>query len=147
MSYSETFDNFVQVMNKQINKSKIDSQHSLDVLVVDDDQDILFTVQKLLEHRGYSVATESHPDSIIEKVKNLDPQLIILDIWMGDKRGTDICKEIKKDDALQKKPVVMFSSSDEIEKLSRKANADGYIKKPFKFNELLSVVTRFGSFS
>lgn len=76
------------------------------------------------------------------------PDLILLDLNLPKKDGREILKEIKSDDALKTIPVVVLTTSDDIDDV-KKAYADMancYITKPIEFDEFMAVIKRIGDF-
>lgn len=113
------------------------------VLIVDDEPDILFLTKTMLEGEGHEVTLAKNSMECFEKIKELRPDLILLDIMMpgGDNDWTT-CKKIKCDEKTQDIPLAMFtvrSSDDSIEK-SYVCGADAHINKPFSKDELLQTV-------
>ena len=96
------------------------------ILVVDDEPELTEIVKDFLEGSGYMVQTENSSDKAISTAKSFRPDLILLDIMMPIKDGYQICKEIKKDLALQNVPIIFFTGK-EAWKISRKATKWGGI--------------------
>lgn len=111
------------------------------ILVVDDEPDILNLVKMILIKEGYMVSTASNGEEFMEKMTS-NPGLIILDDVMPEKRGIELCQEIKRDKTTQHIPVIIFSASgsSEIKEAAVKAGADGFLLKPFTIKELTSIV-------
>ncbi len=112
------------------------------ILVADDDPAIVDAIQFMLEEAGYSV--ESTVDAQkVEKMLNIQPGLLLLDIWMSGMDGRDICKALKSQDKTKNIPIIMISANKDTEKLSKLAGADDFISKPFEMQELLEKVERY----
>ncbi|MGZ4903624.1 MAG: response regulator [Halobacteriota archaeon] len=76
------------------------------------------------------------------------PDLILLDLNLPQKDGREILKEVKSDDALRTIPVVVLTTSDDIDDV-KNAYADMancYITKPIEFDEFIAVIERIGDF-
>jgi len=115
------------------------------VLVVDDDRVIQQLLEVNLELEGYDVvATASDGREALEKIGQLKPDLVILDIMMPKMDGLAVCRSLKADPELAKIPIVLLSARaqdlDIREGLDIGANA--YLTKPFDPVELLDVVAR-----
>ena len=109
------------------------------ILIVDDEQDILEILKILLESRGYEVIV----DISAEKVENLDlinPGLILLDSMLKGKDGRDICKKIKSQPAFKNIPIIFLSADADLHIIAEDCKAEGYLRKPFELNEILSAV-------
>ena len=112
------------------------------ILVVDDEPELTEIVKDFLEGSGYMVMTENSSDKAIATAKSFRPDLILLDIMMPIKDGYVICKEIKKDPALQNVPVIFLTGKEALEdkQKSYQVGGDLYIKKPFSCESLLGIV-------
>jgi CheY-like chemotaxis protein len=115
------------------------------VLVVDDDRVIQQLLEVNLELEGYEVvATASDGREALEKIAELTPDLVILDVMMPKMDGIEVCRHLKRDPKTADIPVVLLSARaqdlDVREGLEVGANA--YLTKPFDPIELLDVVGR-----
>jgi DNA-binding response OmpR family regulator len=111
------------------------------ILAVDDDNDILEVLQFILEDSGYEVDTLSDGHHLLDTIRKKTPDLILLDIMLGNMDGRELCKAVKKEDKTQNIPVILISASHNI---SGTLNQDGapndFIAKPFDINNLLSKI-------
>ena len=115
------------------------------ILIVDDEPDILRAAQVRLISFGYEVITKTDGKDIMGFVKTSMPDLILLDLRLPVMGGDEICLRLKKDDALKKIPVIMFTASTDI-RMSNKIKeigANGYLIKPFTPEELMQAVKKF----
>lgn len=112
------------------------------ILVVDDDADILFVLKMMLERKGYEVETSAEPDKILPPGSTL-PDLVLLDIWMGNYDGRDICRQLKADPATQQLPVILLSASKDIGQSARESGADDFVAKPFEQKHLLEKISGY----
>lgn len=110
------------------------------ILVVDDDTAILDALTIVLTDSGFKVKTMASGHELLELTSPL-PDLIVLDIWLADMDGREVCKKLKSDPKTAHIPVIVFSANKNIEQLSLEAGADGYLAKPFSIADLLSKVT------
>lgn len=78
------------------------------ILVVDDDKSILEVVEIILSSKGYDVKTYSTGYDVPSIVNNYDPDLILLDINLPHKKGTEICNELKA--ISDRPPILLFSA-------------------------------------
>ena len=109
------------------------------ILIIDDDEDIVKLFIDNLQLYNYSVIGESDGRNAMEKVRQWNPDLVILDILLPYVHGFSICHEIKTDDEL-KAIKVIFVSAKSYESDIKKAyeiGAEGYFSKPFKWEEIL----------
>jgi two-component system phosphate regulon response regulator PhoB len=111
------------------------------ILAVDDDRDILEVLQFILEDSGYEVDTLSDGRFLFEKIKANAPDLILLDIMLGNMDGRELCKDIKSNDDTQKIPVILVSASHNIaDTINKKGAPNAFIAKPFDIDELLDAI-------
>ena len=111
-------------------------------LVVDDEEDIRNLVHAILTGNGYEVFTASTGEEALTKAVTLKPDLIILDVVMPGISGLEVCRLIKTKTTLKKIRVLMLSalSRDVDKKMIADSGADGYLRKPFSVNDLLSKI-------
>ena len=106
------------------------------ILVVDDEQQILRLLTGFLSSRGYDVFTASDGVEALSKVRTVHPDAVLLDIIMPGMGGIEVLKEIK---AIDPETVVLMITGvidEQVNELARQAGADGYILKPFNFDDL-----------
>jgi DNA-binding response OmpR family regulator len=109
------------------------------ILVIEDDTDILELVTYVLNDSGYNV-TSSLTLLPVQEVLEIDPNLILLDHYLPDGFGSDLCLEIKNDERLKHKPVIIFSANTGLNNIALKSRADAFIPKPFDIDNLLNKV-------
>jgi DNA-binding response OmpR family regulator len=109
------------------------------VLFIDDDPDILSIVPIVLEEENIEVVATNDPD-IITELPVIKPDLILLDEWLGEKKGSTICAEIKKIEEISDIPIVLISAVTNLDKIAEECAADAFIEKPFDIENLVTVV-------
>ncbi len=110
------------------------------ILVVDDESHVVRLLQKFLASKEYEVHTATNGMEAIEKVKEVNPHIVLLDILMPGMGGMDCLKEIKR---LNPKTVVVMVTAVIDEELAKRAlqlGADDYITKPLDLNYIETVV-------
>lgn len=113
---------------------------ALKALIADDDDTILFALERILTENGYTVISAPNGREALARVRAERPDLVILDVMMPDLSGYEVTKAIKADAELRYVPVVLLTSQDNLEHVVRgfDEGADDYIKKPFAQDELLA---------
>jgi PleD family two-component response regulator/cellulose synthase/poly-beta-1,6-N-acetylglucosamine synthase-like glycosyltransferase len=112
------------------------------IMVVDDEPDIQFLVKAALTRKGYQVVTASNGKEALQKVDELLPDLIVLDIMMPEMDGRTVLKELRARPGTSITPVLMLtalSAEEEVMK-SLGLGADDYITKPFHIQEFTARV-------
>ncbi len=109
------------------------------ILVVDDEQPIADILKFNLEKEGYQVVCAYDGAMAVELAFSEKPDLILLDLMLPIKDGTDVCREIR---AKLNTPIIMLTAKDtELDKvLGLELGADDYVTKPFGTRELLARV-------
>lgn len=113
------------------------------ILVVDDEADIVSTVQYRLKFCGFEVITASNGKEGLEKVANERPDLILLDINMPVMDGHEMLERLKNQPDIKDIPVIMltaYSDKRDIAKAAELGIAD-YVTKPFDFTELTEKIS------
>jgi diguanylate cyclase (GGDEF)-like protein/PAS domain S-box-containing protein len=113
------------------------------IVVVDDDASLLFATARILKSAGYEVSTAAGGAEGLEKIREVRPDLALLDVVMPDIDGRTVCRRIKSDPTLRGTYVILLSSmqtasSQQAEGLE--SGADGYIARPVDKRELLARV-------
>ena len=121
------------------------------ILVVDDESDVTELLHYRLEQEGYRVATLNSPLECIAKVREFEPNLMLLDIMMPDLSGIQLCRIVRADPSMKDIPIIFLSARGEVEDRIKglEAGAEDYLSKPFNTNELLlrasKMLSRSGS--
>jgi twitching motility two-component system response regulator PilG len=113
------------------------------ILVVDDSPTIRKILGLTLERAGYRVFAEANGTAALERLQQIVPHVVLLDIAMPDLDGYEVCKRIKQDPRTQAVPVIMLSGKgaffDKVK--GHMAGATEYLTKPFETPAVLEVVT------
>ena len=107
------------------------------ILVVDDEQNLVDSLQYSLRAEGYEVAIARDGEEALAKARDLLPDLIILDLMIPMISGKDVCRIIRKESNV---PILMLTAKDnEIDRIvGLEIGADDYITKPFSMRELIA---------
>ena len=107
------------------------------ILLVEDDKNISNTISYYLQSKGYIIHTAKNVKEGIEKIKNNDYDLMLLDINLPDGTGYDLYQEMK---TIREIPTIFLTALDEEKDIVKgfDLGADDYITKPFHAGELLS---------
>ena len=114
------------------------------ILVIDDESEIIASLAQTLTTAGYSCHCCRDPQSALDLVDQITPDLIISDINLAGHSGLKLCQEIKQRAGLSDTPW-MFLSGAQIPDIIRRAHQAGgtyYLRKPFDPNVLLELVDK-----
>lgn len=115
------------------------------VLVVDDDEDMLSLLKKILSDRKYNVVQAANGKECIEKAKEFSPDIIIMDVMMPELDGIATILKLRSHENTRSIPIIMCTavteSEDEI--LARNLGAVDYVRKTPQMDELISKLDRF----
>jgi len=111
------------------------------ILIVDDNRMILQALSEHLEAMGHDTEVASSGADALELLRNLQPDLIIMDIVMPGLSGIEVTKKIRENPKTQAIPVVAFTSQ------SNRGNWDeifnDYLIKPFGYDAVAEIIKRF----
>ncbi|RJQ44453.1 MAG: DNA-binding response regulator [Nitrospiraceae bacterium] len=108
------------------------------ILVVDDDRDILKVLKANIELHGYEVDTADNWAAAQEILSEHNPDLVILDVMLPDRDGTEICRDLRKE--YPGMPIIMLTAKDKVSDkvFGLESGADDYVVKPFETLELVA---------
>ena len=112
------------------------------ILLVDDEPSIVKMVGKRLEIEGFEVVVAVDGQEGLAKARAENPALIVLDLMLPKLNGYEVCTMLKQDPRYQKIPIVLFTAKtqEKDEKLGMECGANGYVRKPFRAQELLEKI-------
>jgi len=110
------------------------------ILVVDDNEDILFMLKAMLQFNGYKVTISSTPENIQSLIREHSPHIILMDMLLSGSDGREVCRKLKADPEFAAIPVIMISALPQAREMCVEAGADYFIAKPFEMNELFETV-------
>jgi DNA-binding response OmpR family regulator len=109
------------------------------VLVVEDEENLLFTLQHNLKREGYRVITATRGDDGLRLAREQSPDLILLDLMLPGVDGIQVCRALRRDSSV---PIIMLTAlggeGDRVSGLD--TGADDYVAKPFGMRELMARV-------
>ena len=115
------------------------------ILVIDDEEYLLELTQRLLRSSGYEVITLANGTNALNLIKKELPHLVLMDLLMPDKDGSEICQEMKSDAAIHHIPVILTTGQmlDQSEYSDKESiGADDYLMKPFEIDDLLTKIEK-----
>ena len=112
----------------------------VNALIVDDDIDIGSIVGILLAHNGITSNCIHSGREFKKALMKMKPDIIIMDVFLGDNDGRELCSELKKNVQLKNIPVLLYSAAPITAESIEHSHADGFIRKPFDLAEMMKKV-------
>lgn len=114
------------------------SEHTYTILIIDDEEITRRTLAALLDKPNYHIEIAKDGVEGFESAKQINPDVILLDVMMPRMNGYDVCKRIRADPQIAEVPIIMMTALDDrAAKLNGlEAGADDFLAKPFDSLEL-----------
>lgn len=114
------------------------------IIIADDNENIREALTYLLEDEGYELWLAKDGAETLAKVREVVPDILLLDIMMPGMNGYDVCTAVKNDPVLKKVYVIMLTAKGQVteQEHGKEVGADEYIVKPFSPMEILSKIKR-----
>lgn len=115
------------------------------ILIADDNQLIREILTAILEDAGHSLWVAHDGAEALRLVREISPDILVLDIMMPEMSGYDVCRTIKNDPDLKKTYILMLSAKDQVteQEFGKEVGADDYLVKPFRPGELLACIDNY----
>lgn len=112
------------------------------VLVVDDEPNIVLSIEFLMEQAGFEVVTAEDGEQALARVNDTQPDLLLLDISLPGISGFDVLERLRGEAATAQLPIIMLTAHGrDVEREKGMAlGADDYITKPFSTQALVEKV-------
>ena len=113
------------------------------VLLIDDAPGMGNLVEMSLGSKEIQVVQVADLDGALKSARDEKPLAVLLDIALGQEDGLKLLPDLKTDGALMDVPVIVFTVHPSKEAAARTAGADGFLKKPFRRDDLLRVLEAY----
>lgn len=112
------------------------------IVIVDDDPIVLERYESELEAFNYHVRSVEHPQELVEALEDVRPDVLLLDVNLGDVSGIDVCRALRCSPRWRFLPILVFSSDDssEMRVEAYQAGATDVLSKPLDVKELMTRV-------
>ena len=110
------------------------------ILIVEDENDLLTTLEYSLQREGYETrGVSTGQEALNAALESPTPDLVLLDLMLPDLSGTEVCRRLKQGEQTRDIPVVMVTAkSEEIDRVvGFEVGADDYVVKPYSMRELI----------
>ena len=111
------------------------------ILIVDDDPDLREFLRLMLTSMGFEVICAANGQEALDVLEGRNPDLILLDMKMPVMNGWEFCRAVDGRDACP--PIVVLTAAPDPAARAAEAHADGWLGKPFEYEDLEATVRRF----
>ncbi len=114
------------------------------ILIVDDEPNIVISLEFLMQQSGYEVAIARDGEEALAQMASFQPDLVLLDVMLPLRNGFEVCQKIRENSLWNRVKVVMLSAKGREIEVSKglTLGADAYITKPFSTKDLIAQVQR-----
>lgn len=112
------------------------------ILVVEDDPQVARLIALVLLRNGYESKIVADGQSALVEAREKLPAMIFADLTIKGMGGDELCNVLKREPATREIPYIVVSGDRDIAEKARSCGADGYMGKPFEFDELIRLVKK-----
>jgi DNA-binding response OmpR family regulator len=112
------------------------------VLIVDDDIDLLEMMEIVLKRSEMQVECLNQGTGLFDALSHFRPDIVIMDIYLGDADGRDLCQQLKTSADYKDIPIILYSAGIITRDSIQQSMADEFIVKPFNVQQLLARIAR-----
>lgn len=115
------------------------------VLLVDDEPNIVLSLQFLIEQAGYRALVARDGEAALEAIEEHEPDLVLLDVMLPKRDGFDVCETIRARPEWNDIRIVMLTAKgrDSEREKGLALGADAYITKPFSTRDAMEQIREF----
>ncbi|MEW6268168.1 MAG: response regulator [Thermodesulfobacteriota bacterium] len=117
------------------------------VLVVDDNRDVREALRMMLESEGLDVETAADGEQALRRMRESPPAVVLLDLNMPHLDAYGFREEQRRDPALMKIPVVLYSGASDVGEAAAALGIEAWFAKPFDLDRILTLLERFVRFA
>jgi DNA-binding response OmpR family regulator len=111
------------------------------VLIVDDEPNIVLSLEFLMNQQGYETRVARDGDAALAEVEGFRPDLVLLDVMLPRRDGFEVCQRLRADGWSELKILMLTAKGRDVEiEKGLALGADGYVTKPFSTAELVARV-------
>jgi DNA-binding response OmpR family regulator len=112
------------------------------ILIADDEPNIVISLEFLMKREGFEVIIANDGEEAVRRIREVRPDLVLLDVMMPKKSGFDVCQEVRADPALSGMRILMLTAKGRDTEVTKglALGADAYMTKPFSTKELVEKV-------
>lgn len=130
-------DRALKISNAKIGKMK-------KVFIIDDNEDFRLLCSHALTAAGYGAVLYTNAGVALDDIKkNMErPDAVAIDFYMPEMNGDEFIRQMKMDENASRIPVILLSGIDNLAKVARQSQADGFLKKPFRLQGFIDLINR-----
>lgn len=112
------------------------------ILIVDDEPNIVISLEYLMKKEGFQVAVATDGDTALEMAASFRPDLMLLDVMMPKRSGFEVCEILRAEPTFNDLKIVMLTAKGRDSEIAKGTGlgADAYITKPFSTKDLVARV-------
>ncbi len=112
------------------------------VLIVDDEPNIVLSVEFLMKREGFDVLVARDGEEALERIRADLPDLVVLDVMMPKLNGLEVCEQVRADPKVAATRILMLTAKGREAEMKKglALGADAYMAKPFSTRELVDQV-------
>lgn len=112
------------------------------ILIVDDEPNILISLEYLMQREGFEVSVARDGLQAIAAIESSPPDLVLLDVMMPGKTGMEVCQHVRAQDRLRDMRIIMLTAKGRETDVAKglALGADAYVTKPFSTRDLVAQV-------
>jgi len=126
-------------MSDERTKASYNPGKRLRILVVEDHDDTLQALSRLLSHFGHEISLADRAQNALDMINSKEFDVVLCDIALPDGNGYDVVAQAKRKRPVKAVALTGFSASEDIER-GKKAGFDFHLTKPVDFHELRAVL-------
>lgn len=114
------------------------------ILIVDDEPNIVISLEFLMKREGYDVAVAADGDAALAALSEGPPDLVVLDVMLPKVNGFDVCRQVRANPSWQDVKILMLTAKGRDTEVAKglRLGADVYVTKPFSTRDLVREVKR-----
>lgn len=113
------------------------------VFIVEDDTDISELLEIIVKNAGFATEVFLELHNVEKKIIEQKPNLVIMDLFVGELDSTNLVKKLKKTKGMEKIPIIIVSAKNALPEIAKSAGADDFLAKPFNVKDLNTLLKKF----
>jgi two-component system OmpR family response regulator len=113
-----------------------------DILIAEDEPSILESLDFILRRAGWTIASVTDGDAVLDSVIKLRPRVVVLDVMLPKRSGFDVLKQIRANPGTSGTPVLILTAKGQQQdrRIAEELGADGFVTKPYANADVVGAV-------